>query len=357
MIIKVLVLSDDEEYSVRFKKAIENKYSDNFRVFFLNNVEHLHKQIILFHPDLLVLDEKFADVEIDDAIHVGIACFVENNNFEKLNDRMAIFKYQELSKIVTCLFELFSEYQKGIAASVKNSVGTKQKIITFMSPAGGCGTSTMAASCAQHLAEKGEKVLYVNFNPFDSVDDFFQADGEFGLSRVLYSLEMDNDSTIIKIESSIRQDHHGVYFFSNPDSSMDLISISDQIYDRFFEVMKKIPYIEWIIVDTSCLMDSNMIKQMNRSYATIIVSDGKKSSLNKVIKFSSALQDIEAQELSVPWERICIVYNYFRTLENMKIEMSPFKEIGTMSYIANASVSEIVNYISGSAVFDYLTKV
>ena len=96
------------------------------------------------------------------------------------------------------------------------------KVITFSSPCGGTGTSSVAAACAVNFAKKGKKVLYFNLEPFGSSDNFFNAEGQFDMSDIIYALKSAKANLALKLESCVKQDSTGVYFFSATKVALDM---------------------------------------------------------------------------------------------------------------------------------------
>ena len=87
-------------------------------------------------------------------------------------------------------------------------------MIIFSSPSGGVGTSSMAAACAVHYAMQGKKVLYLNLEKFGSADVFFSGEGQFDMSDIIYTLKSKKTNLALKLESCVKQDISGVYFYS-----------------------------------------------------------------------------------------------------------------------------------------------
>ena len=349
----MIFLTKDKDYAQKFSRMIIKNFSDRLTVFFFSSTDKLQEEIRKLYPDIVVVGEEFIDSEIAIPDSCSVAYFVEKNNIDKVNGKKAICKYQMVSRICHELMDLYADKEAQAAITLKGSANGK-KILTFTSPAGGVGASSVAAGCARRLASHGQKVLYLNLELFGAADCFFSGEGNYNLSRVIYALEMANSATAAKLESSLKKDASGVYFYSGCSSSLDLLSLDKDTLEQLFEGLATISLFNWIVADVDCVLDERLYKQIERSFATIVVSDGCESANHKLQNFLASLEIMAQQRQTMSVERIFVMYNRFSSKNGQKAETARFKEIGGINRFENATAQELTNLIAGNEVFDEL---
>lgn len=352
MKIKVLFLTEDTNYAMRFYRIITGQHSEQLSVFFYTEAEIFREALRTSFPDIAVIGEEFADCTFDIPSNCGIAYFVTRNNIETLSGERAICKYQMVSHICNELLELYAEKKAQAAITLKGSSKGK-RIITFLSPAGGVGTSSVSAGCARRLASQGESVLYLNLKVFGSADRFFNGNGAAGLSRVIYALEMDNSATIAKLESAMKKDPCGVYFYSECQSVVDHLSLDKETMEQLFKELFSINRFQWIVVNVDCVLNECLFAQLERSFATFVISDGTESVNYKLNRFFDALKNIkEMYHQSLNLDRVFVMYNRFSSSSGHKQDFGQFKELGGINRFENATDVELSKLIAINDVFD-----
>ena len=91
---------------------------------------------------------------------------------------------------------------------------------------GGVGGSSAAAACAMRFAQKGKRALYLNLERFGSADVFFSAEGSSSLGDVIYAVKSQKGNLEIRLESSVKRDGSGVFFFSPPKLALDTAELA-----------------------------------------------------------------------------------------------------------------------------------
>lgn len=351
MKIKVFLLTRDGDYAQKFSRMVTLNFSDKITVLFFSDVEKFQAEAEKLYPDIVVLGEEFIDSKIKIPGSSSVAYFVEKNNIDTIDGKKTICKYQMISQVCHELMDFYAEKEAEAAITLKGSANGK-KILTFTSPAGGVGTSSVAAGCARRLANQGQKVLYLNLELFDAADRFFSGEGNYNLSRVIYALEMANSTTAAKLESSLRRDVGGVYFYSGCTSVLDLLSLDWDALEQLYEELATISVFNWIVADVDCTLDERLYRQIERSYATILVSDGSESANRKLRSCLAALEIIVQQRQTLPADRIFVMYNRFGSRNGQKAEVGRFKEVGGINRFENATDPELVKLIANNKVFD-----
>lgn len=353
MKMKVLILCRDTEYADLLQKGIISSYLDRISVSFFTDRDLFQKEIMLSFPDVIIIGEEYANAEFETRENSGVAYFVEKNNIETLNGKKAIGKYQPVSKICNDFLDLYADVRAKTEDTLKGSISGK-RIMTFLSPAGGVGTSSAAAGCARRLAAQGKRVLYLNLELLGNSERFFSGDGVYSFSRVIYALEMANSASVAKMESALRQDESGVWFYSACESPLDLLSVNAGDMVQLFEEFSSISCFDWIITDMDCSLSDDVMEQIARSYMVVLLSDGTPSANDKLKRYLDAIEVLAQNRKSIHTERIVLLYNKFSSQHGQMLENVRARYLGKIPRIRNANDVEITKLIAENTLFDAL---
>lgn len=351
MKIKLLILSEDEKYIKRFCNAIVECYVDKLELFVFSRIDTALDAVNQIRPDICLIDEEYTDQYFELPRNSEMVYFVNNMGVALLNGKRTICKFQMLENIYKNILDIYAD-KTAATAVLRNGLASKKKIITFFSGAGGVGASTAAAACARYLANCNEKVLYLNLEQTGTADIYFSAEGKYDFSRVIYALVLSNGTTAVKMESSLKQDKTGVYFYSSCSSALDMLELNDEIVKQLFKELGEVSLFDWIVVDMDFRLNDITFEQIERSYSTIFVSDGSDSANTKTERSLNAIETMADQRNSFPLERIFLMYNRFHSKNGKKIKNSAFKEVGGISRYENATVNDLIQLISQNEIFD-----
>ena len=206
---------------------------------------------------------------------------------EAYNNQRAICKFQRVDLIYKQILSIYSENAGNISGLGMGDDSCR--VITFTSPSGGTGSSTMASSCAVHYAKKGRKVLYLNLEQFGSSDLFFDAEGQFDMSDVIFALKSKKANLAIKLESCVKQDISGVYFYSQTKNPLDMLELNMEEKTRLISEIKLSGVYDIIIVDADFGVDSDNLKFLKLAEYVVWTGDGSEISNTKISRAYNAL--------------------------------------------------------------------
>lgn len=356
MKIKVFILTEDKEYAEKLFKYLRQQYRDQVELVIFTQADRMVLEAQKMRPDLVLLGEEFWEEEIQLPPNSELVFLSERVEIETIQGKRAIGKYQKISAIYKELLDICSEKKSVGSITLKKSGKESQKILSFYSCAGGTGTSTAAAACARRLAEQGGSVLYLNLESFGAADVYFSGDGDFDFSRVIYALAMSNGTTLMKMESSVKKDPSGVFFYSGCANALDMLELDQEVLDSLFEEIESLTQFEWIIVDMDFALEEKVYRQLERSHANIFVSDGRETANTKLERCLNAIEILAAQRKTLPLKRMYILYNRFSGKGSEKLKGLGFQEIGGINRFENATAKELVQLIAQNSVFDGITN-
>lgn len=217
-------MEHDRSYLTRIVAAFGRKYADKFEIYSFTSPEVALETLNSARIEVLLSSDVF---EIDVTRLPNRCAFgylVESADVEMIRNQRAICKFQKADEIYKQILSIYAEKASTITGFKVG--GDECAVITFCSASGGVGSSTMAAACAAHFAAKGSKVLYLNLEKFGSADLFFSGKGNFDMSDIIFALKKQNVNLPMKLESCVRQDANGVYFYAGTKLALDMMELN-----------------------------------------------------------------------------------------------------------------------------------
>lgn len=352
MKIKLAILEKDLSYLNRIVTVFSTKYADKFQIYSFSDLQIAINAIATEKIDVLIANDSF---EIDSTAipkRCSFAYFVDNMDIDSINGLPAICKYQKAELIYKQILSIFSE-NAGRFTDLKLT-DDECTFYSFSSPCGGTGTSSVAVGYAMHMALQGKRVLYLNLNPFDTSDLFFSGEGQFGMSDVIFSLKSKKANLAMKLESYVKQDKSGVFFFSQPNYALDMLELKHEEKLQLLSELKLLGAYDIIVLDMDFGLDKQHMDFYNKSQTVLMVSDGSESANIKVQNAYSALIMMEQSSDSSIAGRFALVYNRFSSKTGHTIEGLDIRNIGGAPVYANATCKQVAQQLMTLDMFDKL---
>lgn len=350
MKINLALFDNDANYLNRLVVAFNAKYSDKFEIYSFTDAEYAIQNVSSSKMDVFVAG---TDLNINVARLPERCCFAyftPDSSVEKINGFAAIGKFQKIDLIYRQILGLYAE-KAGNWSSHKADDGSS-KMIVFSSPCGGAGTSTIASACAKHFALLGKKVLYLNFEKYGCSDSFFSATGQFDLSDVIFALKSKKANLSLKLESCVKQDVSGVYFYSHPKLVLDMLELNFEDMSRVITEVKLSGQYEYIIIDMDFSLNKTALDLYDAFNYIVWCSDGSDTNNSKIVRAYDSLKISEEKNNFEISERIWILYNkHCNHSKSVAIEM---KSIGAIPYVDVDSTANILNKFERLDIFDKL---
>lgn len=348
MKIKLAILEKDISYLQRIVSVFETKYSDKFEIYSFSDPEITMSILADSKIDVLIANDVF---EINAAAlprRCGFAYLVDSPDVDTVNNQRTICKFQRAELIYKQILSVYSENAGNISGLKLDDNNTK--LIAFASPSGGVGTSSMAASCSLYFASQGKKILYLNFEKFGSSDAFFKAEGQFDMSDIIFSLKSKMANLTLKLESCVKHDPRGVYFYSQSKIALDMLELNAEDISRLIAELKLSGTYEYIILDMDFSMDKGILDVYREAHSLVMVGDGSETSNIKIFRAYNAISTVEQKKDSPLTNRLSLIYNKFsnKTGQTLDIEI---KNIGGAPRYEHATTEQIVTQLSAMDMF------
>ncbi len=350
MKIRLAVLESDQGYLARIAAVFNVRYADKFEIYSFTDKDFALSTLDTSKIDVLVASDNF---QIDvDALprRCGFAYLVDSAEVTELNGQRAICKFQKVELIYKSILGIYSEKAGSMLGMRQDDANSR--LAVFHSPAGGTGTSTMAAACALHAAAVGRKALYLNLEKYGSADIFFTADGQFDFSDVIYALKSRRTNLSMKLESCVKQDPRGVDFFSKPRVALDMLELRGEDILRLLGELKSAGTYDLIAVDMDFGMDKDALAVCRMADSIVWISDGSETANEKILRAYKALSIME-HDADVPLQnRIQMAYNRFSNKTGHLLDGVEIHSLGGAPRYAHMPAAAVVEQLSKLAMFD-----
>lgn len=353
MKIKLAILENDKTYLDRIVSAFSIKYSDKLEIYSFTNFEVALSTINQNKIDIFLANESF---EVDRKAlpsRCGFAYLVDAPDVESVRDEVAISKFQKADLIYKQILSIFSENTAAITGAHMDE-STSTNVIAFQSPSGGTGCSTVAAACAVNLARKNYKVLYLNLEKFGVSDVFFSSEGNSCLSDIIYAIKSKKGNMALKLESVVKQDQSGVYFYSAAKMALDMAELNTAEIKQLVYNLRLFGGYNYIILDFDFSINKDTLSILEDCNSIVIVSDGSEISNRKLERAIESLNIIEEQTDVKLLLRSSVLYNRVSSKTSQKPNIYDIKELGGIKRYEGYQPQQLVTELSKLSVFDNL---
>lgn len=349
--IKVAILDVDSTYVERLAKAFNTNYQDKIEVYSFNDKEIALDAIDKNNINVLLACEKIEISAVEVPSKCAFAYFTEIKSVETVNGEKAICKYQKVDLIYKEILAIFSE-KSNYAVSVNGSVGDKAPIKSFISFAGGVGTSTVAVAYASRCSNQGKKVFYLNLEEFGGAGLLLAGDGNMNLSDVIYSVKGKKANLALKIESAVKQSNIGVCFIDSANLPLDVAELKDDDIITLIDTIINMHEYDELILDYSFRLNGISLEILKKSDEIILVTDGSDIANAKTVKGIDSLQIIEQQNDSKILAKSKLFYNRFSSKMGKRIDNINIDVVGGSSKFEGYSNQQIIANLSQIKEFD-----
>ena len=350
MKIKLAILHNDIIYLNRIINVFNTKYAEKIQVYSFTKLNNALEELENSRIDVFIASDVFEINVSEIPKRCGFAYLVDSADIETFKDQHAICRFQKVDLIYRQILSIYSE-NAGSIASLK--IGDDScKTIAFTAPSGGVGSSTMAAACAFRFAGQGKKTLYLNFEKCGLTDVFFQAEGQFDMSDIIFALKSKKSNLSIKLESCLKQDQNGVFFYSQPKIALDMLEFNAEEMVRLISQVKLSSSYDCIILDLDFGLDNDSLNLFRQADSVIWTGDGSEISNYKIKRALHALSILEKDDEISLLNRISLVYNKFSSKSSRIIDDIEIKNIGGTPRYEHATTKQVLEKISQMQMFD-----
>lgn len=353
MKIKLAILDKDQCYLNRITAVFESNYSDKLEIYSFSDEATAMAELKISRVNILLASETFTIDPSSIPAKCGFAYFVESPDIESYRDQKTICKYQKAEMIYKEILGIYSEKMSD-SVEIKYSEGGSAKVIMFASAGGGVGGSTAAAACSKFLAGFGKMVLYIDMEEFGCADAFFHGEGTFDFSDVLFMLKSKKGNLPLKLESAVKRDNSGAFFFSPAKTALDMREMNAEDISTLLSEIKMIGSYEYLILDADFRLNGITEKIMELAETIVMVSDGSEISNLKFMRAYQAVELMDEQKSRGLSRKITILYNKFSNKTGKVIDDDTIVTLGGIPKIEHATTEQTIDQIEKMNIFQKL---
>lgn len=350
MKIKLAMLESDSSYLRRVVPMFNSKYAEELEIYSFTDVDAAMACLEEKKIDVFLASDSFKIDFTQIPKRCGFAFMVESLDINSIDNHKAICKFQKGELIYKQILSIYSEHVPNISGMPSSQNGA-MKTIAFCSPCGGVGTSTAAAACAIALSNAGQRVLYLNAEIYGDADMFFNCDGQFDFSDVIYAVKSNKTNRAMKLQSTVKQDQTGVYYYSSVRIPLDIMEMGPNDYLTLQNELKALGCYDYVVMDVEFPKTQAAYKLFEYCNSIVLVTDSSDTSEAKVNKAIRGIQILDGQSDFAMQPRMWLLRNMDSSNNAQQNEL---RMLGTFPVYETVSSAQMAKQLSLSDVFNQL---
>ena len=362
MKIKVAFFDSDAVYLERLSGALRVKYSEKIESYCFSDEQMFRQALGDSGWNVIVISEQKQLESFDFPPNSVEAYFTSTQGLERIRGFKTIFKYQKVDLLYQAILDLYAEIDA--ISVVRSSANTSSGccIVGFSPVCGGAGASTLAAACARHFSREQYRTLYLNLEHLNSTDALFSGAGQFTMSNIIFELKMRASSVErkdgetkkskleLKLESTVRQDSSGVYFFAPPEIVLDMWELSGEEKSLLLKMLKESGEYDRIIVDMEMNItggNADVFRQMDS--CVLVCGEGAIPAV-KLRQMRLALEAREEQEGRIMLSPM-LLFNKTTGRGDLSGETG-IRQLGTVPLLSCVDDEDLFDQLEALTLFD-----
>lgn len=276
MKVRILIALNDNDYLERLTRVMSEKYTNLLEITACSSEDNLKQLLRNDRVDVALVDSELVGALDRAAVKMTMLLWDGMTEIPAIDKNLRIVKkYQRISAITAAILEHYATLPNNDPMLEEGA-----EIITVWSPAGGCGKTTVALAYAAQTASNGRKAIYLDLEPFSSIDVYFAAGGK-SISGVFEQLDANPELLL----QSIQQEDtgSGIYYFNKPDNYDDINELTGDDIRTLVRACARI--CDTLVVDYSGPCNKQAKTLFTSSSRVVLVVDDKAASQKKWAQF------------------------------------------------------------------------
>lgn len=344
MVIRVALACKDEEYLNRlllgfdkYRKIDLTMYSDEESL--SRELKEKRFDILLFTTDMFSREMDYLNTKADLKILLDDEEKIISNTF---SDAKRVKKYQRISKIYKNLLDYYSEVcGKDMTPGEENV-----KIVSFYSPVGGAGKTTVALVSAEKYAQHGKRTFYISFEDIASEDCYLEQDQEKGLSDLMRFVDS-NTNIAMKIEGMLKRKGTNLYYLNHFTSPNDIKELTVEDVQNLISAIRNTGLFDVIVVDMGTALEDKELALFEMSDCVLIVERTDEIATRKINGFYQMYYIMNTYASKMM--RIINLDNGITNTINTNISI-----VGKIGDVQNMDSSNVISVLANSRKNDFL---
>jgi len=356
MRIKLAILDAEQSYLSRIASALEARFSEKLEIYCFTDPGIALETVRSSSVHVLMASSAFDISRSNVPQNCGFAYLVESHDIAEINDQRAVCKYQKIDQFYNSVLAVFADARTGKIVSHAQAQAHNVQLFVFTSASGGTGTTSVAIACAMNSAKQGSRTLYLNLEGFGNTDLYFDGEGAADFRDILFAMKSRNVNAVMKLESSIKRDSSGVYYFSSPKSAMDICALTAGDMDDLLDLCGRSGLFDRIIIDTDFYVDDKRISLLRQAEAIVFICDGSDISNEKLRRAYESIMLVEQRDNVLILERVSIFYNKFSNKTGKQASIPGLNLVGGAPKYEHAAYMKVIRNLSDFAVFNNIVR-
>ena len=258
------------------------------------------------------------------------------------SDAKRVKKYQRISMIYKNLLDYYSEVcGKDMTPGEENV-----KIVSFYSPVGGAGKTTVALVSAEKYAQHGKRTFYISFEDIASEDCYLEQDQEKGLSDLMRFVDS-NTNIAMKIEGMLKRKGTNLYYLNHFTSPNDIKELTVEDVQNLISAIRNTGLFDVIVVDMGTTLEDKELALFEMSDCVLIVERTDEIATRKINGFYQMYYIMNTYASKMM--RIINLDNGITNTINTNISI-----VGKIGDVQNMDSSNVISVLANSRKNDFL---
>lgn len=287
--INIFIADTDKFYSESLGKYL-NSNSRNYNISIFTSITAMQKEITgsKKQPDIILISEDFYSPDVN----FGSYTFILTDRNIKTNENNFIYKYQTAESILEKINKHMEDNSPSIYKTPASSINTK--VISVVSPDGGCGKSVLSFFLAAEIAQTGTRVLLLDLQSVSSLSSFIDLEyAKPGLSDIFYYIKgYREDLSSILNKYLCTNSSFGIDYIPPLANPMDMEELNPEDIEILINELKNLGKFDIIIIDTDSMINIKTSSLMDSSDAVILVTGSGPIENKKLLVFEAAFNKL-----------------------------------------------------------------
>ena len=172
------------------------------------------------------------------------------------------------------------------------------------------------------------------------------------MSDVIFALKSKKTNLALKLESCVRQDHSGVFFFAPAKLALDMLELGTEEIKRLLSELEVTGSYNCIVLDLDFALTKEMLSIYRLAHGIAVIGDGSDISNTKIVRAYAALNTMEQKQDAPLTGRMSLIYNKFSNKSSKALGDMGLRNLGGAPRYEHASTEQVMNQLSMLDAFD-----
>lgn len=275
--LSIVIVDTEDDYVAPLEMKFSEELGENADISVITDREYLAKYFSTLRKiDILIINEELYSPQFDNHYISNTFILMENKRVGTTED-LGIYKIYKYTSVKEIYSEVMNSVKNQAVHVISNDI--KTKVLMLYSPSGGTGKSTVAFGIAAALAKFRKKVLYISTESIQSFHGFFD-NCEYLSSGIEKHILARNENILNFLPNSLGK---GLFEYLLPlKQTPSSFNITLEDYLFFINCIKESKKYDFILVDSSCELNTEKAKMMRASDKVLVITGQDKVSITKL---------------------------------------------------------------------------